>query len=104
MAKNVHTRYSDEGFLSAERGTISFNALDDTMDGPKVFPDKSSDARVLRNRLEGAVRTFVLRARAFNGDIIRERLGEMGDFGSEDVSDVALEYGRGVCPAHRENR
>ena len=51
-----------------------------------------------------SVGSLVPRLRTFDRDVIGERLSPIGDLGSENVGNIALENGRGVGPAHRQNR
>jgi hypothetical protein len=56
MSENLSLRNSDESFLATKRRTIGLNTLNQTIHSLEVFPDKTTNPRVLRNSLEGAVR------------------------------------------------
>ena len=74
--------------------------LDDSVNILKVLLDKATNARVLRDSLVRTVREDIAGVRSLDGDIISEGLGQVRDFRSKNMGDIALEYGRGIHPAH----
>ena len=93
MPKNICLKYSNKGFLPTKCCSIRLDTLDDLMNVLKVLPDKVTNARVLGDSLVETIREDVASVRSLDGDIISEGLGQVRDFRSKNVGDIALEYG-----------
>jgi hypothetical protein len=104
VPKNVGSRDAYKGFLAAKGSAVGFDSLYDSVDVLEVLPNEAANAGVLNNCLKGSVESLISRSGAFDRDIIREGLCQMRDLRTENMRDIALEYRRGVCPSHRENR
>jgi hypothetical protein len=73
------------------------------MNSLEMFPDESTNARVIRDRLIRSIRMLVSSRRAFNRDVVGEGLSPMRNLWTKNVGDVALKNSRRVCPTHRQN-
>jgi hypothetical protein len=73
------------------------------MNVDEMLPDEASNAEVVGDGLVGTVGTLIAQSGTFDWNIISEGLGQVRDFGTEDMGDISLEYGGGISPAHRKD-
>jgi hypothetical protein len=66
--------------------------LYDSIEVLEVLPYEASNARILRDGLEGIIRLTILGARFFDYDIVDVEDGDVGDFRLKDVGDIIVEY------------
>ena len=82
MSKDLSFRDAQEGLLSTEGDTIGLGSLDDTMNGLKVFPDKSTNPRVFQDSLVQSVRKLVASSWSFDRNIVSKGLSLVRDLRS----------------------
>ena len=88
----------DDDLLGGDCGSCAAEPMQDAVDVLKVFPDEFADAGVLWNGLIITVVGLVTSCRSFDGSVVHECAGDVGDLRGKDEGDVVMEYGYCVSP------
>ncbi len=70
--------------------------MDNTVDIIQVFPNKSSDARVVWCSFVSPILGFVARSRALDHGVIQEGLSNVWNFRLKNKSDITVKNSHGV--------
>ena len=95
---------SEYDLLSGDGGSVNLESLKDAVHVVEVFPNKSTDVRVLWYCFEGTVRALVPRFGSFDRYVVDVWESDVGDFIFEHERDIGVHNLLGVRVSHRDRR